>query len=210
MSDRCVIVAGGDCTTFELQSICENDYIIAADSGLKVLNENSIIPHLIVGDFDSYDGKLPKDVDIIKLPTKKNDTDLLFAARQGVEKGFGDFLILGGYGSRPDQNFAMYQTLLWLAEQDATALAECCGFTATAVNNSKISFNVADDEYLSVFSFAGVSSGVHIKNADYPLENATLYPDFPVGVSNCKSGGGEVTVSVKNGTLLVFKLKKNI
>ena len=40
MKNRCVIVAGGDCK--DLSVINENDFLIAADSGLNVLLKNNI------------------------------------------------------------------------------------------------------------------------------------------------------------------------
>lgn len=210
MKNRCVIVAGGDC--FDVSCITENDYVIAADSGLRVLQKNDVRPHLIVGDFDSFDGVLPNDVETVRLPTVKDDTDLLFAAKCGIERGFNDFLILGGYGSRPDQNFAMYSTLLWLVNSDTNIKAKAVskGFEVTVITASKYECFVASDEYLSVFSFGGEASGVSIAGADYELQNATLSPAFPVGVSNCNTLGGKVTVSVKSGNLLIFKLKKDI
>lgn len=212
MKNRCVIVAGGDCCKDDLLLLCDTDYIIAADSGLKILLENGIEPQLLVGDFDSYNGQIPEGFEVIRLPEHKDDTDLLFAARTGVEKGFKNFVVLGGYGSRPDQNLAMYSTLLWLVTQHegVTAAAISKKFSATVLFESTIDLQVGDDEYFSVFSLGGNAAGVNIINADYPLNNATLTPEFPIGVSNAKANGGKVTISVKTGSLLIFKLKKNI
>ena len=212
MKNRCVIVAGGDCSAAELKCIADTDYIIAADSGLRILLDSGVKPDLIVGDFDSFKGDLPNNIETIKLPTKKDDTDLLFAARTGVEKGFDSFLILGGYGSRPDQNFAMYSTLLWLVNRgkDIKAKSVSKGFTVAVVKESELQLLVETDEYLSVFAIGGEACGVCIKGADYELNDATLTPDFPVGVSNCSSLGAEVCVSVRSGSLLIFKLKKDI
>lgn len=212
MKNRCVIVAGGDCCETELMLITPNDFVIAADSGLKALLGSGLKPDLLVGDFDSYRGALPTDVETIRLPERKDDTDLLFAARMGIERGFKKFLILGGYGSRPDQNFAMYATLLWLVKSgdDITAWDVGNGFEVTALHNGEIAVRVEGDDYLSVFAFGGDAVGVCIKNADYELDNATLVPDFPIGVSNCAPSGTDVVISVKNGSLLIFKVKKNI
>lgn len=212
MKKRCVIVAGGDCFLSETELITESDFVIAADSGLNILLETGHRPNLVVGDFDSFSGTVPGDIEIIKLPVQKDDTDLLFAARTGVERGFFDFLILGGYGSRPDHNFAMYSTLLWLASNypKTKAMAVSKDLSVTVISNSSAEFEVETDEYFSVFAFGKEALGVTIKGADYELTDAVLTADFPVGVSNCNSNGGPVSVSVKNGNLLIFKLKKNI
>ena len=208
---RCVIIAGGDCEIKTLQGfITKDDFVIAADSGYDYCLKSGVKPHLIIGDFDSFFGELPNDVEIIKLPVVKDDTDLLFAARCGIDKGFNDFVIFGGYGSRPDQNYAMYQTLFMLKSnsKNISCKAVCCGFDVELLYNESKSFTSDCRRYLSVFSFAGQAKGVTIKGADYEIENATLKPDFPVGVSN--EINGTCTIEVEDGCLLVMMVNKNI
>ena len=210
MKQRCVIVAGGNCNN--LPKFNSNDFVIAADSGLYALQEKGIVPDLLVGDFDSYLGELPLGVETIRLPVIKDETDLLYAAKQGVERGFNYFLILGGYGSRPDQNFAMYDTLYWIKKNcsGANVLSLCDGFSVTMLSDETAELSVLNDEYFSVFSFGGKAENVSINGADYNLNNHKLISGFPLGVSNCVTGGGKVLVTVNDGTLLVFIVKKSI
>ena len=84
MKRRCVIVAGGECTESDIKVISDNDYVIAADSGLNALMRYELLPELAVGDFDSYSGELPHGIDVITLPVQKDDSDLLYAARIGA------------------------------------------------------------------------------------------------------------------------------
>jgi thiamine pyrophosphokinase len=213
MKTRCVIIAGGDFSDkHTLLLNRDKDFVIAADSGYGICKHFNIIPDLIVGDFDSFTGLLPKGIKIHKLPVHKDDTDLLYAARCGVNKGFNDYLVLGGYGSRPDQCFAMYQTLLWIAENKtgAKVSAFCNGFEVYLLLNCSMTFSLLNDRYLSIFSMYDRSFGVNIKgNAEYPLENATLSNGFPIGVSNVTTNG-EITVSVEKGALLIMTVDKNI
>ncbi len=210
MKNRCVVVAGGDCDISHLNEISNNDFVIAADSGLKHTNAAKVTPDLIVGDFDSYSGDIPEGVEVVKLPTHKDDTDLLFALRSGVELGFRNFLIFGGYGSRPDQNLSLLQSLLWLCNNCVLqgVKARCNGFELYAVKNSSLTLCLDRSRYLSVFSISSEAEGVNIMGADYPLENAAVMPDFPIGVSN--EADGEVTVSVDKGTLIIMVVNKNI
>ncbi len=210
MNNRCVIVAGGDCDTKSFCEISATDFVIAADSGLKYTESAGIVSNLIVGDFDSYSGEIPINVEVLKLPTHKDDTDLLFALRCGVERGYKNFLIFGGYGSRPDQNLAMLQSLVWLCNNCDTesVKAICCGFEVCAIKNKSITLPLNRDKYLSVFSISSDAKGVDIIGADYPLNNANVTPSFPIGVSN--EADGNVTVSVKDGTLIVMTVNKNI
>ncbi len=209
MKNRCVIVAGGDCELLSLSKLTVTDYVIAADSGLKYCLEAKINPDLIVGDFDSYFGDLPEGTEIVKLPTHKDDTDLMFALRCALEKRFSDIVILGGYGSRPDQNLAMLQTLCFAKSIDSNIniKAECIGFEVFVVKNGSIRFNADDKRYLSVFAFEK-AIGVSIVGAEYPLKDAEIDPFFPIGVSNVASD--DTTVTVKNGTLVIMSVDKNI
>lgn len=211
MKKRCVIIAGGDFEVSEKSVIdSSKDYIIAADSGYAACKKYNIKPDLIVGDFDSYSGELPHDIKIIHLPIHKDDTDLLFAVRCGKAEGFRSFAILGGYGSRPDQNYAMYQTLLWIKENIplSDASAYCSKFFVTVLLNESKEISVGDGRYLSVFSLYEKSEGVTIKGAEYPLCDADVIAGFPIGVSNCAKNTADI--SVKNGALLVFVLDKEI
>ena len=210
MKNRCVIVAGGDCDIEYLREISSIDFVIAADSGLRYIESAGNMPDLIVGDFDSYSGVIPSGVEVLKLPTRKNDTDLLYALRCGVERGYKNFVIFGGYGSRPDQNLAMLQSLVWLCDNcDAESVkAICCGFEVYAIKNKSITLALKADKYLSVFSISNEAKGVDIVGADYPSNNATISPSFPIGVSN--EADGNVTVSVKDGTLIIMTVNKNI
>ena len=57
--------------------------------------------------------------------------------------------------------------------------------------------------YFSVLTVAGDVSGVNIKNAKYPLENASLKCDFQLGISNEVLPGKVAEVSVECGRVLV-------
>jgi thiamine pyrophosphokinase len=61
--------------------------------------------------------------------------------------------------------------------------------------------------YFSVLTVAGNVSGVNIKNAKYPLENARLAPDFQLGISNEVLPGKVAEVSVESGRVLVVVVK---
>jgi thiamine pyrophosphokinase len=53
-----------------------------------------------------------------------------------------------------------------------------------------------------VFSAGERAEGVTLKGLKYPLEDATLTCDYPLGVSN-EFAGGPAEVTVRDGTLLI-------
>ncbi len=211
MTGRCIIIGGGDCCVSEIFDYNKDtDFLIAADGGYKYCLDFNLTPDLIIGDFDSYSGSLPNDIEIVKLPTKKDDTDLIFAAKCGIDRGFTSFLILGGYGSRPDHNFALYQTMHFIKTKvlNSTCVARGKGFEAYIICNESKEFLFKYARYLSVFALGGDAEGVTIVGAEYPLDNAVLSPMFPLGVSNACCD--KCTVSVKSGSLLIMTVDKDL
>lgn len=205
--DRCFIFGGyiDECEPSKFNA--DTDYAICADKGYEFALENKIIPDLIVGDFDSANEPKGMDSRVIKLPVKKDDTDLNFAVKEGIKLGYNDFILTGVTGGRLDQTYASITTLNFIVSS---------GFKGAILDkNSKI-YIVKDrceilkpeyDCYFSVFPFEGAAKGVSIFGAEYELENATLKNDFPIGVSNAFKNE-KVTVSVEKGTLLLMIVKK--
>ena len=60
------------------QPIHEDDFILAADGGLRHLNKLNITPTGILGDFDSL-GFVPEGAQVF--PCEKDDTDAMLAVR---------------------------------------------------------------------------------------------------------------------------------
>ena len=58
---------------------------------------------------------------------------------------------------------------------------------------------------VSVFCHGDRAEGVTLTGLAYPLSDADLTGDFPLGVSNRRLEGRPATVSVRRGTLLIFQ-----
>lgn len=184
---------------FEKES---TDLVIAADAGIRFLEKLEISPDIAVGDFDSL-GFIPDCKEVIEHPVMKNDTDTVLAVKTGFERGFKRFVIYGGAGGRPDHTYANYQTLCYISTHGGRGYLCFNGYTATAVTDGSVSFSKGAAGNISVFSASGKISGVFLRGLLYPLENAVLDFDFPLGVSNEFIGeNSEVTVS--KGTAIVI------
>ncbi|MBR0468899.1 MAG: thiamine diphosphokinase, partial [Mogibacterium sp.] len=85
---RCVIVGGAKIRDYERARsyLRGDDYVIYCDSGLSHMEGLGAKPSLIVGDFDSYDDP-HLDVETITLPVAKDDTDTVYAMREGMKRG---------------------------------------------------------------------------------------------------------------------------
>ena len=184
-----------------ISPIHTDDYILAADGGLRHLQDMSITPHGILGDFDSL-GYTPEGANVF--PVEKDDTDAMLAVRQGLKLGYREFLIYGGLdGQRLDHTVANFQTLQFLADNGAKGYLVGKDYIVTVLHRETAVFPEAATGILSLFCLGKDAEGVTIENLQYPLENGTLTAGFPLGVSNHFVGkGGRITV--QDGSLLAM------
>ena len=209
---RCVIISAGEIHNYiRAKTFLQNDdFYIFCDGGLTHSEGLGINPDVIVGDFDSCDAdalsKWNDRCEIIRLPREKDDTDTLFAVKLALERGFSDFLLLGAMGGRFDHALGNVSILLYLQGLGKKAsLAD--DFSVMQIAGREPVYIKDNCSYFSVLTVAGNVSGVNIKNAKYPLENASLSSDFQLGISNEVLPGKVAEVSVTNGRVLLVIVK---
>lgn len=205
---RCVIVAAGEIHNYERARdfLRDDDFFIFCDGGLSHAGGLGIKPDVVVGDFDSCDANdlewWKERSEIIQLPREKDDTDTLFAVKLAIERGYCDFLLLGAMGGRFDHALGNISILLYLNGLGKKA-ALIDDYSVMQIVGNKPLYIEDACSYFSVLTVAGDVSGVNIKNAKYPLENARLTCDFQLGISNEVLPGKVAEVSVENGWVLV-------
>ena len=183
--------------------------IIAVDGGAQHCIGIGIIPDVLIGDFDSVtpdtlDVLKSGDVEIIRHPEDKNETDLELAISYAVRMGAAKITLFGLLGGRWDMSFA---NILLLASP----------------HYSRVEFHVIGDhleifilrggesvtlggklsDLVSVLSLRGNALGVTYKGLLWALDNAELPFGSPLGISN-QMVKDEATISLKTGTLLIF------
>ena len=175
---------------------------IAADKGIVQLRARGVEPDLVVGDFDSL-GYVPEARELVRHPVEKDDTDMMLAVREGLRRGFREFILYGGMGGRLDHTLANIQTLAFLAAHAARGLLFGDGTAVMLLENGTVRFPATAQGTFSVFCFGDTAEGVTETGLHYALDNATLTNAFPLGVSNAFCGR-ESSVSVQNGKLLLL------
>lgn len=196
----CYIFAAGEYYGAH-QSPREGDFVIAADGGYDYVKSHGLRPNLVVGDFDSL-AAAPDEANVLTLPQEKDDTDMVAALRQGLERGFDRFYIYGGTGGRLDHTLANLQCLVGLAHRGARGFLAGDGVVITAIKNSSLAFEGGVGT-VSVFSHTDAARGVCETGFKYPLDNATLSNGFPLGVSN-QLLGRPARISVEDGVLVII------
>ena len=201
--DRTCYVVGAMSLSMNLRPYpAPGDYVIAADRGYDSLMAFGVRPDLVVGDFDSL-GHTPKHPNVIQLPTEKDDTDMIYALRKGLELGYRRFVLLGGVGGRVEHTYANLQLLDFLTTQGAQGFLAGEKTVATALRDGEMTFPPSMSGYLSVLCNSGTAEGVTLENLKFPLSDAVLTGSFPLGVSN-QFTGEAARVSVKSGSLILI------
>lgn len=204
---RCVIVGGADILDYgKIKGyLSAEDYYIFCDCGLRHSEGLGVEPDLIVGDFDSHPNPC-LDIETIVLPVEKDDTDTVFAVKEAAKRGFEDFLILGAVGQRLDHTLGNVSILKMLFDMGKNAEIVDDYTEMTVVGKEP---QYVDDcfPYFSLINIFGNATGISVKNAKYPLENAVITCDYQYGISNRALKGKRAEVSVDNGCLLLLKVK---
>lgn len=182
----------------------QTDFYTFCDGGLNHQKKLGIKPDLIIGDFDSHK-KPVTSVETIQLPTQKDDTDTFFAIKEGLSRGFLDFLFIGSIGNRLDHSLCNISALLYAHThhakaniQDDFSQMEIAGSTTIEIEDSV--------SYFSLMTITGTAENVTITNAKYPLENGTVTPEYQYAISNEVLPEKTATVNVGKGKLLLIKV----
>ena len=181
---RCFIFAAGSFYGLR-ERPAPGDFVIAADAGYRICQRENLRPDILLGDFDSMEP--PADfTHVRRLPVEKDDTDTLAAIRAGLEQGCGLFYIYGGTGGkRLDHTLANLQSLLFLRRRGARGFLWDDDFVWTVIENEALTVaRTVEWGLFSAFCLGDRAEGVDEEGFQYPLKNAALTPDVPLGVSN--------------------------
>lgn len=196
----CVIFCAGGFDALA-RPLGAEDYVIAADGGLRHTQALGIVPAEILGDFDSL-GYVPEGATIY--PVEKDDTDAMLAARRGLELGLREFVFYGALeGPRLDHTVANFQTLQFLADRGTRGFLVGRDTLVTVVKNGSLTFPAGAEGNLSVFCMGPDARGVTERGLYYGLTNGVLTAGFPLGASNHFTGE-QAVISVEEGSLLVL------
>ena len=202
---KCVVFCAGsfDCL---VQPLTAEDYVIAADGGLRHTNRLGITPNAVLGDFDSL-GFTPEGANVF--PAEKDDTDSMLAVRQGLSLGYREFLLYGSLdGPRLDHTVANFQTLQFLADHGAYGYLVGKDYLVTVLKDGSVTFPAGCTGIISVFCMGPDARGVTEQGLYYPLENGVLTSGFPLGASNHFTQS-EARITVEKGSLLLLWDRKN-
>ena len=199
---RCWIIGAGSVAKGDLPFDCgADDLIIAADGGYCHLQQAGMEPHLLIGDFDSMER--PKTgCETISLPIEKDDTDMVFAVKEGFARGYTHFMLLGALGgNRLSHTLANVQLLSFIKEQGGDGVLVLGGTQVRMLKEEAVTFPATQQGSCSVFAYSEKAI-VSLQGLYYPLDHGEITNSFPLGVSNHFTGN-QATVTVHQGQVLV-------
>ena len=180
------------------------DAVVAADAAGPWCAALGRMPDMIVGDFDSAD---PDEIDrlerlgvsVERHPCDKDETDLELAVRVARERWAHPVCLTAAFSDRIDHTLAAIGALLgagpgaWVAEPSWRAWP-CCPERPLRVSLER-------GTTYSIVAL-GPCEGVTARGGRWVLSDAILAPLSGHGISN-EAAGGELTISVRDGSLLV-------
>ena len=206
---RAVVLSAVPVSTAMARYLRPGDTVVACDAGYRNAERLGVHPDLLIGDFDSAP-RPETGADTIVLPHVKDDTDTQYAARWLAEHGYGRVTLLGALGgARLDHTLASIATGLYLAKAGVqTLLADERCELRYLLPGQPLTLDREDWQYLSLFPLEGRTGGLCISGVFYPLENASLTADYPLGVSN-EFTAPQARLSCTSGAVLVLLTKSD-
>lgn len=196
-----LVITGGYCNIDYARRIVPQsvDLTIAADSGYSTAEKLGITPDITMGDFDSYSGSLPKEMEILRVPCEKDVTDTMLACEYAKDNGCRFITIIGGTGGRIDHSISNVFYLEDLRRQGIRVKLTDGENTVQVILDETVTVP-NDGGYFSVFALD--ECVITETGCKYPLNRATLVRERPYAVSNEVVGEGAV-VTVEGAALLV-------
>lgn len=207
-------MAHGDVDPDDRDHVVGADVVIAADAGAFALERWGVLPHLAVGDFDSFGLDRAavlrtKGVKVITHPVAKAESDLELAIRCAIEQKADEIVVLGAFrGERLDHELA---NIMLLADPAYR------GHRITAIQgNTRVLALHGGGEHIidaptgsdiTLLPVTGDATGVRTIGLRYPLHGETLHFGRSRGLSNVVSLQ-PASVSLEHGVLLVIETRR--
>lgn len=191
--------------------INKKDFIICANGGTKHALNLNLIPHVVIGDFDSLDLSIQKQladkrVKLIKYPKEKDKTDMELALDYTAKKNFKEVYIFGAFGSRLDHSLANLLMALQKKYQILNIFFIYNNQKIFLIKN-KIVIKGNKGDLLSLIPLLGnclINKSTGLK---YNFYNETLFLGESRGISNVFIKN-KVLIKIKKGLLLAIHNEK--
>lgn len=186
------------------------DTVVAVDSGVDALYEIGITPDLCIGDFDSANMVIVKQMPhVITLPVQKDETDTHAALNYVYQKENIDVTLFVSMSGRADQQFGLLSLYYNFVKQGCHLEMLTDQGKIQMLLPGDYVFQRNNEKYVSCFAYGEDVENLTITGALYPLKNTQLQ----VGSDLCCSNeflSSTIELAFTKGTLLVYFIDKEV
>ena len=188
-----ILVCGGEIEDSFALSVFDRirpDCIIGIDRGLEFCYKYNIVPHYILGDFDSISPGILSYYEKQEIPVKryrpeKDATDTRIGLELALKLGSTEIFLLGATGGRLDHYMANLKSLFLPMKQGAQAwILDSQNAITLLDRGTEIPKDRQFGKYVSFFTMGDKVEGVTLTGFKYPLKEYTLMNSDEIGVSN--------------------------
>lgn len=209
---KAVIFVNGDMPSSEkIKRGCKDfDIVIAADGGANAAYNEGIVPHYLIGDFDSIDKNVleyfkGKGSIIEGYSEEKDYLDTELCLNKAISLGAKEIVYLGGIGNRLDHNLGNIHLLYKTVKLGINSyILSKTSDVYICESSFKISGKIGDT--ISIVPLHQTIKGITLKGFKYPLNNNSFKFGDVFGTCNIlleKEG----YIEIKEGCLAIIKQK---
>lgn len=181
---KAIIFLNGDAPSVrEIErAACSDAYIICADGAYSYLRER-LVPDLLLGDFDSYNGELPSLVETAVYPPEKDFTDGHLCVEAALNRGYKQIEIYGAFGGRIDHTYSNLSLLYQAKCGGAQAVMISLG-QRVYLESGTIEHSCSEGDVISLVPFFESVHIIKTEGLKYPIFDKTLGRLHILGISN--------------------------
>ncbi len=206
---KILIIGGGELPSQELltKEYSQSDYVICADKGGEYLLNHNLMPHLLIGDFDSISAEslnrfIEEKVIVERYPVEKDFTDTELCVMKALEYNPKEIVMLGCTGSRVDHVIGNIGLLNLCLQKGIKAYIKD-KHNEIFLLDKPYNFKREIGDIISLQAFTEEVQGLSISGVKYPLKGYNLKSWSPYTVSNVILNE-EVSITLEKGILMVI------
>jgi len=182
-------------------------FVIAADGGLRLIEQLNLTPNLIIGDLDSADPEAiahftGHGAEVKAFPAHKDETDLELALTEAAERGGDPIRVIGFLGDRLDQTLGNVYLLALPALRNRDVKLVNHAQTTWLAYPGEIVIDGQPGDTVSLLPIAGDAQHIVTRGLQYPLNDEPLAFGPARGMSNVLVGN-QARFTFESGLLLV-------
>lgn len=195
------------------QMLADADLLLCADGGLNAAYALRLVPHVVIGDFDSAPPAAlrwakRRGVTLLQHPAEKDKTDTELALDLAVERGATQVDFVGVLGGRIDHALANVG-LLEAAVTRRLQARILHGRSEMLLAGQHTPLSASPGDLVTLLATSDTVEGVSTRGLKYPLDHATLRLGSTRGVSNVVMTT-PAAISMQRGRLLIVVTHREI